>query len=70
MNAEKLARLNELAQKSRLPDGLTEAERLEQKALREEYIAGFRNSLIGQLENTYVLETDGTKRKLTQKEDS
>ena len=44
MTDEKIARINELAKKAKA-EGLTPAEQAEQKALREEYIAGFRRSL-------------------------
>ena len=43
MTDEKIARINELAKKAKA-EGLSEAEKAEQKALREEYIAGFRKS--------------------------
>ena len=46
---------------------MTEAEKAEQKALREEYIAGFRKSLKAQLDRTVVLNPDGTSYKLRQK---
>ncbi|MDO4270816.1 MAG: DUF896 domain-containing protein [Eubacteriales bacterium] len=68
MTDEKIARINALAQKAKT-EGLTEAERAEQKALREEYIAGFRKSLKAQLDNTVVLNPDGTSYKLRQKKD-
>ena len=38
MTKEKIARINELAKKSRTEAGLTEAEKAEQAALRREYI--------------------------------
>jgi len=65
---EKIARINALAKKSR-EEGLTEEEKAEQAALRREYIDGFKRSLIGQLENTYIVEPDGTKRKVTKKDE-
>ena len=66
MTDEKIARINELAKKAKA-EGLTEAERAEQKALRAEYIAGFRASLKSQLDNTVVLNPDGTSYRLRQK---
>ena len=39
MDKNKIARINELAKKSK-DIGLTDAEKSEQKALREEYLAG------------------------------
>ena len=66
MTDEKIARINELAKKAKA-EGLTPAEQAEQKALRAEYIAGFRSSLKAQLDNTVVLNPDGTSYKLRQK---
>lgn len=66
MTQEKLDRINALARKSRTPEGLTEAEREEQTALRTEYRAAFVRNLSAQLDSTYILEPDGTKRKLEQ----
>lgn len=67
MTSEKIKRINELARKSRTPAGLTEAELVEQAILRREYIADWRASLENQLDNTYIVEADGTKRKLEKK---
>ena len=55
MNQEKIDRINFLARKSRT-DGLTDAEKEEQLALRQEYIAAFRRSLTGQLDKTAAVE--------------
>ena len=44
---EKIARINALAQKSRTPEGLTEAEKAEQAALRREYVDAVKQSLQG-----------------------
>lgn len=63
MISEKIARINELARKAKT-EGLSEQEKAEQKKLREEYIAEYRQSLISQLENTYIVDQDGNKRKL------
>lgn len=68
MTDEKIARINALAKKAKA-EGLTEAEQAEQKALRAEYIQGFRASLKAQLDNTVVLNPDGTSFKLRQKQD-
>ena len=64
MTQEKIDRINALARKSKA-EGLTEEEKAEQAALRREYIDSFKQSLVGQLENTYVLRPDGSKEKLT-----
>ena len=66
MTDEKIARINELAKKSKA-EGLTPAEQAEQKALRAESIAGLRQSLKSQLDNTVVLNPDGTSYRLRQK---
>ncbi len=66
MTEEKIKRINELARKQKT-EGLTEDEKAEQYKLRREYIDSFKNSLIGQLENTYIVEKDGTKTKISRK---
>ena len=43
---------------------LTEEEKIEQTQLRNEYREAFRRSLSSQLENTYIVEPDGTKHKV------
>ena len=62
MNQEKIDRINFLARKSRT-DGLTDAEKEEQLALRQEYIAAFRRSLTGQLDNTWIGTPPGRGKK-------
>ena len=64
MEQAKIDRINELARKSRRPDGLTPKEKTEQAALRQEYLAAIRASLTGQLDNTVIQYPDGTRRKL------
>lgn len=66
MTEEKINRINELAHKQKT-QGLTEEERSEQYKLRREYIDGFKRSLTAQLDNTYILEPDGTKRRVKPK---
>ncbi len=66
MDKKKIDRINELAKKAK-SEGLTEQEQAERKALREEYIAEFKGSLKAQLDNTVVLNPDGTSYRLTQK---
>ena len=61
MTNEKIARINELARKSRA-QGLTEQERAEQAALRREYIDAMKRSLKVQLDSTVLVEPDGTRR--------
>lgn len=66
MDAAKIARINVLAKKSKT-EGLTEEEKLEQQALRREYIDSVKMSLVGQLDNTYVVDEKGNKSKLKHK---
>ena len=65
---EKIARINELARKSRTTEGLTEAEKAEQAALRREYVDAVKESLQSQLDHTTIVSPDGTKRKLKREE--
>ncbi|MBR5381797.1 MAG: DUF896 domain-containing protein [Oscillospiraceae bacterium] len=58
MEKSKIDRINELSRKQRA-EGLTEEEKAEQQALRQEYLAGFRRNLEAQLENTYVSDGSG-----------
>ena len=64
MTQEKIARINELARKSKTPEGLTIAEKVEQQALRQEYLAEIRRSFQSQLDNTVIQEPDGTRHHL------
>lgn len=63
MEQNKIDRINFLARKAKT-EGLTDAEQAEQTQLREEYRAGFRRNLRAQLDNTYIMDEDGNKRKL------
>jgi uncharacterized protein YnzC (UPF0291/DUF896 family) len=67
MNDLKLARINELYKKSK-EEGLTEAEALEQKQLREEYVLSIRNNLRGTLNNISLLNPDGSITELSKKD--
>lgn len=67
MEQAKIERINELARKSRTPEGLTEPERAEQAALRQEYISAMKSSLRAQLEHTDVIGPDGVRRPLAKK---
>ena len=68
MTKEKIARINELAHKSK-STGLTEAEKAEQQALRKEYLDDMKASLRAQLANTSIQEPDGTIHKVTRRTD-
>lgn len=63
MEKAKIDRINFLARKSK-SEGLTEPEVIEQAALRREYIDEYRQGLRAQLENTYIVDPGGNKRKL------
>lgn len=65
MEDSKLKRINELARKSRTPEGLTPEEKAEQATLRQEYIALFRGNLEAQLNNMVIVEPDGSRRRVT-----
>ena len=67
MLEEKIKRINELARKAKTPEGLTEAEREEQQRLRQEYIAEWRQGVVQVLDNTYIMDEKGNKRKLKPK---
>ena len=69
MEKEKIARINELAKKSK-EVGLNEEEAAEQKALRAEYIAEFRTSFTGILENTVIQYPDGSRQSLPDMRDA
>ena len=69
MTEEKIKRINFLAKKQKA-EGLTEEEKAEQQKLRREYIDSYKRNLIAQLENTYILEPDGTKRKVTRSDEN
>jgi len=64
--SEKIQRINELAKKAKA-EGLTPEEVQERDALRREYINEFRQSLISQLDNTYIMDEQGNKTKLERK---
>lgn len=64
---QEIDRINELARKSKT-EGLSEEEKIEQKALRVKYINSFKESLEGQLNSLVIVEPDGTKRKVTKKQ--
>jgi len=66
MNQEKINRINELARKSKTV-GLTEEEKQEQAVLRREYIDAVKASLVSNLDNTYVMDEKGNKKKLGHK---
>ena len=64
---EQIDRINELARKSKA-EGLTDPEKEEQAKLRRRYIDSFKESLVGQLENTYIVDEHGNKRKVKRRD--
>ena len=60
MTEQEIARINELARKSKTTEGLTPAERNEQSILRRKYIDSVLGSLRGNLDNTKIQHPDGT----------
>lgn len=68
MEKEKLDRINFLAKKSKT-EPLNDRELAEQKALRAEYIAEFRASFTGILENTVIQYPDGSRQSVPEYRD-
>jgi len=68
MEQKKIDRINFLARKQK-SEGLTDEEKAEQAVLRREYIESYKKSLMSQLDNLYIVEPDGTKRKVTKKDE-
>lgn len=69
MQQKKIDRINELARKQKT-EGLTEEEKAEQAKLRREYIEAYKRSLTAQLESLYIVEPDGSKRKVRRKDET
>ena len=67
MEQKKIDRINELARRVKAGETLTPGELAERDALRREYIDSVKASLTGQLDNTWVVDPDGTKRRLPKK---
>ncbi len=63
---EVIARINALAKKAK-EGSLTPEELAERDKLRRIYIDSVKANLVGQLENTYILQPDGTKKKIEKK---
>lgn len=65
MNNLQIARINQLAKKSKTAEGLTPSEKEEQAALRKAYVAAMRGNLEAQLKNVRIM--DGGKEVPLQK---
>lgn len=64
---EVIARINELAALARKRE-LTAEETEERSKLRRIYIDSVKANLVGQLENTYIVYPDGTRKKVEHKD--
>ena len=67
MDERLIKRINELAKKSKT-EGLTEQEKQEQAQLRARYIAAFRQGMMNTLDQVYLVDENGNKKKLTKTE--
>ena len=66
MEKAKLDRISELSRKSRVQP-LSEAEKAEQQALRQEYLNDLRGNLRSTLQNTVIVRPDGTREKVSER---
>ena len=64
---EVIKRINELAAKAKTAEGLNAEELAERDKLRRIYIDSVKANLVGSLENTYIVQSDGSKKKVTRK---
>ena len=64
-----IARINELAKKAK-GEGLTQEELAERDRLRRIYLDSVRANLTAQLDNTYLVDEKGNRRKLPKKGES
>ena len=67
MMEDVIARINELAKKAKT-EGLTPAELSERDGMRRIYLDAVRANLTAQLDNTYIVDEQGNKRKLQKKQ--
>ncbi|MDA7027900.1 DUF896 domain-containing protein [Bacillus sp. CLL-7-23] len=58
ISKEKIARINELARKSKT-GSLTDQEKAEQQKLRQEYLKGVRTSMKNTLKNVTIVDPEG-----------
>ncbi len=66
MDQKKIDRISELTRISRERE-LTPEEQQERAILRGEYIEAFKQSLVSSLDNTYIVDEKGNKRKVERK---
>lgn len=68
MNMDEVIKgINELAKKVKSGETLTPEELSERDRLRRIYIDSVKANLVGSLENTYIVQPDGTKVKVEKK---
>ena len=68
MDQKKIDRINELAYKAKTAEGLTPEETAERARLRQEYVDSVLGNLRRELDNTWIVDEQGNKRKLSPKE--
>ncbi len=68
MDQKKIDRINELAHKAKTAEGLTPEETAERARLRQEYVDSVLGNLRRELDNTWIVDERGNKRKLSPKE--
>ncbi len=66
MTDELIKRINFLANKSK-SEGLSEDEKAEQAELRQQYIKAFRQGVENTLNNVYIVDEKGNKKKVEKK---
>ncbi len=66
MEQVKIDRINELAKLAKQRE-LTAEEAAERAALRKEFLADFKKNLVNTLDNTYIVDEKGNKKKLEKK---
>ena len=65
MEQAKIDRINALARKAKTAEGLTDEEKIERAALRQEYVNAVTGNLKAQLDHMYIIDEHGKKTKLT-----
>lgn len=67
MDDSKIKRINDLSKKSKAV-GLTDEEKAEQQALRQEYVKSFRSNLQSTLDSVVIVDKHGNKTSLKKKD--
>ncbi len=68
MEQAKIDRINEFARRVKAGESLTPAELAERDALRREYIDSVKVNLASRLDHTWVVDSNGEKRRLTRRD--